>query len=79
MLEIDYEETVSNQEAQTARLLEFVELPWDEGCLNFHQTERLVRTASVTQVRQPIYRRSVERWRRYEGQLKPLLERLLMV
>lgn len=78
VLEIDYEETVANQEAQTARLLEFVELPWDARCLSFHQTERLVRTASVTQVRQPIYDRSVERWRRYKAQIEPLLERLAM-
>jgi len=74
MLEIDYEETVADQEAQTAKLLDFVGLAWDDKCLNFHQTQRLVRTASVTQVRQPIYRRSVARWRNYEKALKPLLE-----
>jgi hypothetical protein len=74
MLEIDYEKTVADQAAQTRRLLEFVGLPWDEACLSFHQTERLVRTASVTQVRQPIYTGSLERWRRYEAALAPLLE-----
>ncbi|MEA5511294.1 sulfotransferase [Crocosphaera sp. UHCC 0190] len=76
MLEIDYEETVADQVGQTRRLLEFIGLEWDDACLNFHKTERLVRTASVTQVRQPIYKRSVERWRRYEDTLQPLLERL---
>ena len=74
MLEIDYEETVADQEGQTRRLLDFVGLPWDDACLAFHKTERLVRTASVTQVRQPIYKRSIERWRNYEGALGPLLE-----
>lgn len=74
MLEIDYEETVADQEGQTRRLLDFVGLPWDDACLAFHKTERLVRTASVTQVRQPIYKRSLERWRHYESALSPLLE-----
>lgn len=76
MLEIDYEETVADQTGQTRRLLEFVGLPWDDNCLEFHKSERLIRTASVTQVRQPVYRRSVERWRRYENMLAPLLERI---
>ena len=76
ILEIDYEETVADQAAQTRRLLDFVGLPWDEACLAFHRTERLVRTASVTQVRQPIYKGSVERWRHYEAALAPLLEAL---
>ncbi|MDR3406563.1 MAG: tetratricopeptide repeat protein [Chthoniobacter sp.] len=74
MLEIDYEETVADQAGQTRRLLDFVGLPWDDACLAFHKTERLVRTASVTQVRQPIYQRSLERWRHYESALSPLLE-----
>jgi tetratricopeptide (TPR) repeat protein len=76
MLEIDYEETVADQVSQTARLLDFVGLEWDDACLQFHKTDRLVRTASVTQVRQPIYTRSLERWRHYEAVLQPLLERL---
>ncbi len=76
MLEIDYEETVADQAGQTHRLLDFLDLPWDPACLEFHKGERLVRTASVTQVREPVYRRSVERWRRYEAMLAPLLERL---
>lgn len=76
MLEIDYEATVADQAAQTVRLLDFVGLEWDDACLQFHKTDRLVRTASVTQVRQPIYTRSLERWRNYEAALQPLLERL---
>jgi tetratricopeptide (TPR) repeat protein len=76
ILEVDYEETVADQVGATRRLLEWVGLPWDEACLDFHKTERLVRTASVAQVRQPIYSRSVARWKRYEAHLKPLLDRL---
>ena len=76
MLEIDYEETVADQEGQSRRLIEWLGLDWDDRCLSFFRTERLVRTASVTQVRQPIYRRSVERWRHYESMLAPLLASL---
>ncbi len=74
MLEIDYEDTVADQAGQTRKLLDFLGLPFDAACLQFHQTERLVRTASVTQVRQPIYTRSLARWRRYEHALAPLLD-----
>jgi tetratricopeptide (TPR) repeat protein len=76
MLEIDYEETVADQAGQTRRLLDFIGLDWDDACLRFHETERLVRTASVTQVRQPVYQRSVARWRRYEDMLAPLSDAL---
>jgi hypothetical protein len=48
-------------------------LPWDDRCLAFHKTDRPVRTASATQVRQPIYKSAVGRWRVYEQQLGPLL------
>jgi hypothetical protein len=51
-------------------------LPWDERCLSFHRTERPIRTASATQVRKPIYRSAVGRWRVYEDQLEPLLTAL---
>ncbi len=76
MLEIDYEDTVADTAAQTAKLLQHVGLEWDDACLNFHETERLIRTASVTQVRQPIYRRSLERWRRYEKPLHSLFQQI---
>jgi tetratricopeptide (TPR) repeat protein len=76
LFEVEYEQMVADQEGMTRRLLDFVGLEWDPACLNFHQTERLVRTASVAQVRQPIYKRSVARWRHYEAALRPLLERL---
>jgi tetratricopeptide (TPR) repeat protein len=74
LLEVDYEELVANQERVSRRLVDWVGVEWDEKCLSFHKTERLVRTASVTQVRQPIYRRSVARWKHYEAMLKPLLD-----
>jgi len=76
VLEVDYEAMVADQEGQSRRLIDGLGLDWDESCLSFHKTERLVRTASVTQVRQPIYQRSVARWQRYESMLAPLLARL---
>jgi tetratricopeptide (TPR) repeat protein len=76
ILEIDYEETVGNQTQQTQRLLDFVGIGWNDACLEFYKTERLVKTASVTQVRQPIYKRSLNRWQHYEDALQPLLRRL---
>lgn len=76
VFEVDYEELVADQEGVSRRLVAWLGLEWDPACLRFHQTERLVRTASVAQVRQPIYTRSVARWRHYESLLAPLLERL---
>jgi tetratricopeptide (TPR) repeat protein len=74
--EIRYEELVANQETQTRKLIEYCGLEWDDACLESHKTKRSIRTASVTQVRQPIYSSSVERWRKYEAHLRPLLEAL---
>ncbi len=72
LLEVPYEALIANQEAWTRRMLDFIGLPWDERCLEFHRTERVVITASRWQVRQPIYGASVGRWRRYEKYLGPL-------
>ena len=69
---IRYEELISNQQNRTKSLLDYCGLPWDEACLAFHKTERRVRTASLAQVRQPIYKDSIELWKRYEKQLEPL-------
>ncbi len=74
MLEMNYEELVADQEGQSRRLIEFLGLPWDPACLEFHKNKRVVVTASVWQVRQPMYDRSVGRWRNYERHLGPLLE-----
>ena len=76
MLDVRYEDVVDDLEGQARRLLEFCELPWDERCLSFHETKRPVHTASVAQVREPIYRRSVGKWRPDEAVLRPLLEGL---
>ncbi len=72
LLEVPYAELVAEQERWTRRILEFVGLPWDERCLEYHKTQRPVTTASVWQVRQKIYTSSVERWRHYEKFIGPL-------
>jgi tetratricopeptide (TPR) repeat protein len=75
-LEIDYEAVVEDIEGQTRRMLDLLDLPWDEACLRFHETQRPVRTASVNQVRRPLYATSVGRWRKHAEHLQPLLEAL---
>ena len=64
--EVDYEETVDDLESVARRLVAACGLDWEPACLEFHRTERPVRTASVTQVRQPVYKQSVARWKNYE-------------
>jgi len=71
-----YESLVSAPEIEIRRLLAWLGLAWHPSCLAFHRSERLVRTASVTQVREPIHRRAVERWRRYEPFLGALFDPL---
>jgi tetratricopeptide (TPR) repeat protein len=71
-LEIDYETLVADREAQTRRLVQFCGLDWDEACLYPERNERAVFTASVWQARQPVYKGSVERWRKYLPWLGPL-------
>ena len=75
-LDVNYEDIVADQEAQARRLIEYCGLEWNDACLEFHKTRRPIRTASLTQVRQPIYTTSVERWRSYEKFLGPLLDAL---
>ncbi len=70
--EVRYEDLVDDPEGGTRRLIEESGLPWDERCLRFYDTQRSVGTASVTQVRRPIYRSSVGRWRQYARHLTPL-------
>jgi tetratricopeptide (TPR) repeat protein len=77
MLPVDYEETVRDLEGVARRLVSWCGLEWEDRCLAFHQSSRPVRTASVTQVRQPIYTRSVERWRNYETDLGQLFMKLM--
>jgi len=76
MLEVDYEDVVDDLEAQARRIVAHCGLDWQDACLAFHRTQRAVRTASVLQVRQPIHRGSVGRWRHYAHLLQPLLAAL---
>jgi hypothetical protein len=76
MLELDYEELVQDLESGARRLVAHCGLAWDPACLDFHTAERAVQTASAWQVRQPVYRSSVQRGRRYADELGPLLEAL---
>jgi tetratricopeptide (TPR) repeat protein len=76
ILDVPYEALVDDPEGWSRRILTHVGLPWDPRCLDFHRTERTVLTASSWQVRQPIGRGSVGRWRRYERFLGPLREAL---
>lgn len=73
---VRYEDMVADQEKQTRALLEFLGLPWDEACLSFHSQSDGITTASLWQARQPLYARSVGRWRHYERHLGPLLQNL---
>ena len=76
MLDVQYESLVADLEGQGRRLVDFLGLPWDLACLAFHETERQIMTASLWQVRQPIYTSSVGRWRAYRRHLQPLLDGL---
>jgi tetratricopeptide (TPR) repeat protein len=72
LLEIPYEGLLEDQEGWTRRMLDFIGVPWDPKCLNFHETERVVITASRWQVRQRLNPSSAGRWRNYARHLKPL-------
>ena len=77
VLRVNYEDVVRDLESQTRRLLDFCNLPWDEACLNFHQTDREINTASSEQVRLPIYEDAVDFWKNFEphlDELKQILE-----
>jgi tetratricopeptide (TPR) repeat protein len=76
VLRVHYEHVVADLEGQVKRILEFLGLPFEESCLQFHRTERSVRTPSSEQVRQPIYRSGLDQWRHYEPWLSPLADRL---
>jgi len=76
VLDVHYEETVTDLEGQVRKILEYCELPFEEQCLRFYETERPIRTASSEQVRQPIYRGALGRWRHYEKDLAYWIEEL---
>lgn len=75
-LDIDYEELVDSQEATSRRMIDFCGLDWEDACLDFHRNASPSATASAAQVRRPVYRSSVQRWRAYSKQLSPLAEYL---
>ena len=76
ILRVRHEDVVADLEGQVRRLLDFLELPFEPACLEFHRTERSVRTASSEQVRQPLYDSGLDQWRNYEAWLGPLREAL---
>jgi hypothetical protein len=73
---VDYEETVDDLEGVARRLLDACGLDWEPACLEFHRNSRPVHTASFSQVRQPVYRGSVGRWKNYESELAELFAAL---
>lgn len=74
VLKVQYEDVVADLEGQARRMLEYCELPWEDACLNFHETRRAVNTASSEQVREPIYSDAIDYWRNYEPHLADLKE-----
>ena len=76
MHRVIYERMVDDTEAEVRKLLAYCGLEFEENCLEFHRTERAVRTASSEQVRQPIYRSATDEWQRYDGFLDPLRDAL---
>lgn len=76
ILRVRYEDVVADLETQVRRLLDHCGLPFEEACLNFHQTERAVRTASSEQVRQPIFKSGVDQWENFSEFLDPLRSKL---
>ena len=71
--ELQYETLVANHEPTVRALLDYCGLPWNDACLRFHENPRVVHTASYQQVREPLYTRSVGRWRHYAAYLTPLI------
>ncbi|HFD11216.1 MAG TPA: sulfotransferase [Crenotrichaceae bacterium] len=72
MIEVDYETLVANQEAESRRIVDFIDMEWDDACLDFYKKKRLIYTASSKQVTKPIYTSSVGRWKRYKEHLQLL-------
>jgi tetratricopeptide (TPR) repeat protein len=76
MYELDYERLTQDTESETRKLIAFLDLPWDDRCLAFNERKGVVTTLSQWQVRQPMYTSSVNRWKRFEKHLGPLIEAL---
>ncbi len=76
LLEVCYEDIVRDQAAQSRRLIEFIDLPWEDGVLRFHESHAPSATASAVQIRRPVYSSSIGTWRRHAERLAPLRDRL---
>jgi len=76
ILRVNNEDVIEDLEGQVRRMLEFLELPFEEGCISFYETDRSVRTASSEQVRRPINKEGMERWKPYSKHLKTLVDHL---
>lgn len=76
VLRVQYEDVVDNTEKQVRRILDYLGLPFEQACVDFHKTKRSVRTPSSEQVRQPIFKSGLEQWRHFEPWLDPLKEAL---
>ena len=74
MTTVVYEDVVADTEKEARRLIDFLGLPWNDKCVDFHKSDRPVKTASVAQVRKPIYKTSVKRWKKYGAGLQPLVD-----
>ncbi|MHC8494022.1 tetratricopeptide repeat-containing sulfotransferase family protein [Thalassospira sp. SM2505] len=76
LITIDYEKVIADLDHEARRLINFLDLEWQDACLRFYDNKREVRTHSALEVRQPVYQSSVERWRPYQKELAPLIEAL---
>jgi hypothetical protein len=70
--DISYEDTVLDLEHNARELIHYLDLPWEDACLRFHERSEAVSTASAVQVREPVHTRSIGRWRKYQNQLAPM-------
>ena len=76
ILRVNNEDVINDLEGQVIRILNYLELPFEKSCISFHETKRSVRTASSEQVRKPVNKEGMERWKPYSKNLKPLVESL---
>ena len=76
VLRVQYEDVVADTETQVRRILDYLELPFEQASVDFHKSKRSVRTPSSEQVRQPIFKSGLEQWRNFEPWLDPLKEAL---
>ena len=73
--ELNYEKLTQDQKSETEKLLAYCDLDWQEQCLNFHESKRLVKTSSALQVKQAMYKGSSEAWKKYKDYLQPLISK----